>query len=146
VNTAVHGILASLSSGFHTVKVASDQQVVGTYKTPWSAEANMVLSKDATVTTWSNTPITSTMTTAKQLPTSAAGQTVGDVTWAAGKNAVTVPVVLQGNLQGPGGWWRLTHPGNLFGNLRYCATRNPTWLMPVSIIWARRAAGRYRWQ
>jgi D-alanyl-D-alanine carboxypeptidase (penicillin-binding protein 5/6) len=115
VNSAVHGILTSLSSGFHDVKVATDQQIVGTYKTPWGSEANMILSKDASVTTWSNTPITSTMTTKKTLKSTASGQKVGSVTWTAGKNTVTVPVVLQGNLVGPGGWWRLTHPGELLG-------------------------------
>ncbi len=72
----------------------------------------MVLDKSASVLTWSNTPITSTMTTTK-LKTGANGEKVGSVTWVAGKKTVTVPVVLRGKIRGPSTWWRLTHPSQL---------------------------------
>jgi D-alanyl-D-alanine carboxypeptidase (penicillin-binding protein 5/6) len=114
VNTAVRGILTSISSGFHEVKVSSDQEVVGSYTTPWGSETSMVLGKDASLLTWSNTAITSAMKTEK-LKSGASGENVGSVTWTAGKNTATVPIVLQGSLQGPSGWWRLTHPSLVFG-------------------------------
>jgi D-alanyl-D-alanine carboxypeptidase (penicillin-binding protein 5/6) len=114
VNTAVIAMIDSIKAGFHPVQLGSEGDVVGTYSTSWGAEASMVLGKDASTFTWSNTPITSTMTTTT-LKTGANGEKVGSVTWVAGKNTVTVPVVLKGKIVGPDAWWKLTHPSRLFG-------------------------------
>jgi serine-type D-Ala-D-Ala carboxypeptidase (penicillin-binding protein 5/6) len=114
VDSAVRDLISSIKSGFHDDQLATQGQVVGTYSTPWGAQASMVIDKDASLFTWSNTPITSTMTTTT-LKTGANGEKVGSVTWVAGKNKVTVPVVLKGKIQGPSTWWRLTHPLQLLG-------------------------------
>jgi D-alanyl-D-alanine carboxypeptidase (penicillin-binding protein 5/6) len=108
-------LIMSIQSGFHVEQLGERGQVVGSYSTPWGATATMVLGKTASAMTWSNTPITSKMTTTT-LKSGANGQTVGSVTWTAGKTKVTVPVVLQGKIAGPSTWWRLTHPGELLGN------------------------------
>lgn len=109
VDAAVRNLLDSLKVGFHSVALAEDGQVVGTYTTPWGAKARMVLGSSATVFTYSNTPITSTMTTTT-LTTGKDGEKVGLVTWKAGTATVTAPVVLQGTIKQPTAWWRLTHP------------------------------------
>lgn len=109
VDTAVSALIQSITSGFHVESLGTRGQVVGTYSTPWGAKATMVLGKDATTLTWSNTPITSTMTT-DTLKTGANGEKVGTITWTAGKNVVSVPIVLQGHITPPTSWWRLTHP------------------------------------
>ncbi len=114
VDTTVRDLIASVLSGFHTVQLGNQGQVVGTYSTAWGAKAKMVLDKDASVLTWSNTPVTSTITTTT-LKTGSRGEKVGQVTWVAGKSTVTAPVILAGRIVAPTAWWRLTHPAQLLG-------------------------------
>ena len=109
VDSDVRSLISSLTSGFHTDQLGTAGQVVGSYSTPWGAKASMILGKSASTFTWSNTPITSTMTTTT-LKTGASGETVGSVTWTAGKTKISVPVILKGKIKGPSSWWRLTHP------------------------------------
>lgn len=114
VDAAVRALISSITVGFHTVPLADQGQTVGSYSTPWGAKATMVLGDSASVFTWSNTPITSTMKTTT-LKTGATGEKVGSVTWTAGKTKVTVPVVLKGSIKAPTAWWRLTHPFEVLG-------------------------------
>jgi serine-type D-Ala-D-Ala carboxypeptidase (penicillin-binding protein 5/6) len=114
VDSAVDALITSITAGFHTVDLADAGQVVGSYSTPWGARASMVLGKGASTLTWSNAAITSTMTTTT-LKTGANGEKVGSVTWVAGKNTITVPILLHGRIKGPSAWWRLTHPLQLTG-------------------------------
>jgi D-alanyl-D-alanine carboxypeptidase (penicillin-binding protein 5/6) len=113
VDADVTKLIDSLKAGFHQVPVATFQQAVGTYATPWGASAKMVLAHAASVYTYSNTPITSTMTTTT-LTTGTSGEKVGSVTWKAGISSVTVDVVLDGGIAPPTAWWRLTHPTELW--------------------------------
>ena len=114
VDSDVRALIESIEAGFHTESLGSKGQVVGTYSTPWGARASMVLGRSASALTWSNTAITSSMTTTT-LKTGASGETVGSVTWNAGETTVAVPVVLRGKIRGPSAWWRLTHPFQLGG-------------------------------
>jgi serine-type D-Ala-D-Ala carboxypeptidase (penicillin-binding protein 5/6) len=114
VNTDVEALINSIKQGFHVEQFGTKGQVVGSYSTAWGAKATMVLAKSAAALTWSDTRITSTMTTT-QLKTGASGERVGSVTWTAGKTTETVPVVLQGRIAAPSAWWRLTHPAQLLG-------------------------------
>ena len=41
------------------------------------------------------------------------GTKVGSVTFTAGARTATVPLELSGAINGPGGWWRVTHPREL---------------------------------
>lgn len=113
VNDDVTRLIDSLKAGFHEVSVAEDDEKVGRYTTPWGASATMVLGSSASVFTYSDTKITSTMTTST-LKTGKDGEKVGSVTWKAGTSTVTVPVVLQGSIAPPSAWWRLTHPQELW--------------------------------
>jgi len=113
VNDDVTRLIDSLKAGFHEVVVAEDDEKVGTYTTPWGASATMVLGSSASVFTYSDAKITSTMTTST-LKTGKNGEKVGSVTWKAGTSTVTVPVVLQGSIAPPTTWWRLTHPQELW--------------------------------
>jgi D-alanyl-D-alanine carboxypeptidase (penicillin-binding protein 5/6) len=114
VDSDVKALITSITGGFQTVQVGTQGAVVGTYSTPWGASASMVLAKSASALVWSNTKITSTLSTTS--PGNARnGQSVGSITYVAGKTTVTVPVVLKGSIAGPSAWWRLTHPFQLFG-------------------------------
>ena len=113
-NRDVMGMLDSVKAGFHDVPVGTRDQVVGTYSTAWGESARMVLASDAAILTWSDTPITASIETTT-LTTGKKGDEVGTVTWTAGPNTVTVPVVLEGSISPPDQWWRLTHPSELGG-------------------------------
>ena len=113
VNSDVTRLIDSLKAGFHQIPVAAAGQEVGTYSTPWGASATMVLANSAAVYTYSDAPITSTMTTST-LKTGKDGEKVGSITWKAGTSTITVPVVLDGSITPPTAWWRLTHPAELW--------------------------------
>jgi D-alanyl-D-alanine carboxypeptidase (penicillin-binding protein 5/6) len=112
VNADVVDMLSSLVEGFHVLTVATKGTRVGTYTTAWGESAQMVLGDDASLITWSDTPVTASLET-NTLTTGAEGQEVGSITYTAGPNTVTVPVVLDAAIIPPDGWWRITHPGEL---------------------------------
>ena len=113
LDAGVHQLLASIRAGFHRVTLVKAGQVIGTYTTPWKDHATIVATKGASVLTWSNTPITSSMTT-KSITTGSAGTKVGTITWKAGPTTVTAPLDLQGDIRPPSDWWKLTHPADVF--------------------------------
>jgi D-alanyl-D-alanine carboxypeptidase (penicillin-binding protein 5/6) len=39
---------------------------------------------------------------------------VGSLTWTAGPHSVTVPIEIDGDIDPPDAWWRLTHPSELW--------------------------------
>lgn len=112
VNESVVGMLESLDAGFHDTWLADADTAVGEFSTPWGATARMVLGERASIFTWSDTPILVTMDTSTP-ETYADGEVIGSVTWTAGPNTTTVPVVIEGDIAPPTAWWRLTHPGEL---------------------------------
>jgi D-alanyl-D-alanine carboxypeptidase (penicillin-binding protein 5/6) len=114
VNADARAVLASVRSGFHEVPLLEKGQVLGSYTTPWKDDAQIVAGEGASVLTWSDTPITSTVKVDK-IATGASGTKVGAVTFVGGKSTVVVPLVLRGSIAGPDGWWRIGHPGQLLG-------------------------------
>lgn len=112
VNASVIAALDGIRTGFHQVPVATAGQEVGTISTPWGDTARLVIGEDATIFTWSDTPITAAMDI-KTPPTYRDGTAVGTVTWTAGPNTVTAPVTISGSIDQPSEWWRLTHPSEL---------------------------------
>ncbi|MHC3000073.1 D-alanyl-D-alanine carboxypeptidase family protein [Microbacterium sp. HJ5] len=114
VNTDVLLLLDSIRAGFHEIPVATRGQELGTYTTPWGSSARLVVAGDASIFTWSDTPITVEMetTTPKKY---ADGEDVGTLTWTAGPRTETVAVELRGDITPPTDWWRLTHPAELGG-------------------------------
>ncbi|GAA1966956.1 D-alanyl-D-alanine carboxypeptidase [Microbacterium deminutum] len=112
VTRSVIALLDSITRGFVRVPAATEGTDVGSYSTPWGSSARMVLSEDASIFTWSDTPIVATMKTTT--PTRwKDGEVVGSVTWTAGPNTVTVPIEIEGSIRPPTDWWRLTHPSEL---------------------------------
>jgi D-alanyl-D-alanine carboxypeptidase (penicillin-binding protein 5/6) len=112
VNASVLALLDSIRAGFHVVPLAIAGQDVGSFSTPWGSSARMVVGEDASIFTWSDTPITATMETT----TPAAyedGEEIGTITWTAGPNTATAAVRIEGTIDPPTDWWRLTHPGEL---------------------------------
>jgi D-alanyl-D-alanine carboxypeptidase (penicillin-binding protein 5/6) len=111
---SVTALLESIRAGFHDVPVATAGQVVGSFSTPWGSTARMVVNADASILTWSDTPITVAMQTSTPA-TYQDGEVIGKITWTAGPNTATADVVIEGSVEPPTEWWRLTHPSELGG-------------------------------
>lgn len=112
LNAAVIAALDGIRSGFHDVFVAEEGQEVGSLSTPWGSTATLVLGEGASILTWSDTPIEMTTDIGRPV-TYRDGEVVGTITWTAGPNTVTAPVVIKGRIDPPTEWWRLTHPFEL---------------------------------
>lgn len=112
VNGSVIALLESIRAGFHDVPVAASGDDVGRVSTPWGSSARLVVRDSASIFTWSDTPIAVTMelTTPTRYQD---GEEVGTLTWTAGPSTATAVVILEGSIQPPTQWWRLTHPGDL---------------------------------
>jgi len=112
VDRAAQLMVRSIRSGFHTVQLVGDGTVVGRYSTTWKDGARVVTGSRASVLTWSDAPITSKMTI-KPVTTATDGSTVGSLDFVVDGAPIAVPLVLDGSISGPDGWWRLTHPHEL---------------------------------
>lgn len=112
VNATVIAALDSIRSGFHQVPVATEGQEIGSISTPWESTATIVIGESASILTWSDTPIELTMDIETPLAYRD-GTVVGSITWTAGPNTVTAPVMISGTIDPPTEWWRLTHPSEL---------------------------------
>ncbi len=109
---SVVALLDSIRAGFHRVPVATDGQRIGTYTTPWGSTARMVIGGNASIFTWSDTPITTTMKTTTPAKYRD-GEVVGSITWTAGPNTAAADIRIEGHIHPPTAWWRLTHPSEL---------------------------------
>lgn len=112
VNGEVRALLRSIQAGFQTVTLGEAGQRIGTYSTPWGESADIVLGESTSLLIWSDTEIDVSFTTTS-LTTGSDGDTVGSVTWTVGPDTVTAPLVLDGTIEPPDAWWRLTHPLDL---------------------------------
>jgi serine-type D-Ala-D-Ala carboxypeptidase (penicillin-binding protein 5/6) len=112
VNGDVLRLLDSIRAGFHDVPLATRGQEVGSFATPWGSTARIVVSRDASIFTWSDTAVTTTMTTVTPEDYQD-GEVIGSVTWTAGPNTTTVDLEIEGSITPPTDWWRLTHPTEL---------------------------------
>jgi D-alanyl-D-alanine carboxypeptidase (penicillin-binding protein 5/6) len=122
VDRAAQSMVQSIKSGFHVVQLTPAGTVMGRYSTAWKDGARIVTGSSASVLTWSDAPITSTMTI-KPLTITAGrtadnGSTVGSLDFVVNGAPIAVPLVLEGSISGPDGWWRLTHPQELLGTPR----------------------------
>jgi D-alanyl-D-alanine carboxypeptidase (penicillin-binding protein 5/6) len=112
VRAGVLALLDSICGGFHEVPLIPRGQQVGSYSTSWGSTARMVVAEDASIFTWSDTPITTSMQTTTPRAYED-GEVVGNITWSAGPNTATAVVEVEGSITPPTDWWRLTHPSEL---------------------------------
>jgi D-alanyl-D-alanine carboxypeptidase (penicillin-binding protein 5/6) len=88
--------------------------VVGNVKTAWGESVPVVTAGPASVVLWNGA--SGTVATKFDLGDSReAGDTVGSLTVAGPLDSATVDVRLDGDVEDPSAWWRLTHPLELFG-------------------------------
>lgn len=111
-DASVRRLVESVSQGFEIRELVSPGTVVATYATPWGDEARAVASRGASLVAWRGSE-TSVALTVDSLLVGAEPGRVGSLDFTVGQRHVTVPVVLEGVLDDPGVWWRLTNPAEL---------------------------------
>lgn len=114
LNESVRAMLEGVKAGFHRVPLVTIGAEIGSYTTQWGDNATVMAGETASVLTWSDTPITSSVSM-NPIATGAAGSQVGTMTFVAGLETVEVPVELGGTIEEPDEWWRLSHPFELLG-------------------------------
>ncbi len=112
IDAAIQALVAQARAGFHLVPVATKGQAFATYTTRWGSRANAVATRDVSMVVWGGTPVTENAR-ARVLITAPKSETVGSVTFRSGVTTATVPLQLDRRISGPGGAWRLEHPGEL---------------------------------
>ncbi len=109
---AIRGILAEADRGFRRIDLAAVGDVLARYDSVWGDQASAVAAEEASVVTWSATPVTAEVTV-DPVRLAEAGAEVGRVTFTVGSRTVIVPLVLDATIDDPGPWWRLSHPAEL---------------------------------
>jgi D-alanyl-D-alanine carboxypeptidase (penicillin-binding protein 5/6) len=114
VNNAVRALVSSIRSGFHEVPLVVKGQVLGSYTAPWGETAEIVAARDASVLTWSDQAVSADIV-AEPIGIARKGAPAGRAIFTAGSESIDVRLVLDAGIEGPDGWWRLTHPAELLG-------------------------------
>src|SRR5690606_338044 len=113
-DASVRRLVASASDGFEVRELVAPGTVVGTYATPWGDEARAVTSRGVSVIAWRGSE-TSVSLSLDSVLGGSTPRHVGRLESTLGQRHLTVPVVLEGELDDPGAWWRLTNPAELIG-------------------------------
>lgn len=103
-------LIATVQSALHVRTVLARNQTVGTYTTPWGAQADVILTADVNLALWPGMPLRENLEAKwliidKPLPSSTK---VGTQHISLGDYKLDVPVVTASPLYPPGRFWRLT--------------------------------------
>ena len=109
LEAAIRSLVDGIADGFHEVPLAEKGEVFASYSTEWGDRANAVAAESLSVLVWSDTPVSGTVDV-QRLVTAARGEAIGEVIFTVGDAQLSVPLVLDADIGGPGPWWRLSHP------------------------------------
>ncbi|WP_210481443.1 D-alanyl-D-alanine carboxypeptidase family protein [Naasia sp. SYSU D00948] len=109
LNQAVLALLDSVAPGFHEVTLATAGDEYARYTTEWGESADAVAAESATVLTWSDTPVTASVTT-DPVEEAREGTQVGRAEFHVGDRTISVPLTLDETIDAPDLWWRVTNP------------------------------------
>jgi D-alanyl-D-alanine carboxypeptidase (penicillin-binding protein 5/6) len=103
-------LIAAVQSGLHVRRVLARNQSVGTYVTPWGAQADVISTIDVDVAEWPGMVLRQRLDANwliidKPLP---ANTKIGSVQIMLGDYNLQVPVATSNSLYPPGRFWRLT--------------------------------------
>ncbi len=112
VRQAIAEMIDTIAPGFHEVVAIRAGTELATYDTPWGDTASARTAEGATVVVWSDTPVDVSVA-AEPITLAEDGERVGTALVTAGTERIEVPLVLDGTVDDPGAWWRLTNPGEL---------------------------------
>lgn len=112
VRAGIAAMIDTIAPGFREVAALEAGTELATYETPWGDTATARAADGATLVVWSDTPV-DVAVTAEPVTLATDGAPAGTAVVTAGSQRVEVPLELEGTLDDPGAWWRLTNPGAL---------------------------------
>lgn len=112
VRAAIAAMIDTIAPGFREVVALEAGTEFASYETPWGDTATARATEGATVVVWSDTPV-DVAVTAEPVTLAADGAPAGTAVVTAGAQRIEVPLELEGAIDDPGAWWRLTNPGAL---------------------------------
>ncbi len=113
IDAAIRGLLTQADAGFREVTLVEAGHVFAEFDTPWGDDATAVAADTATAVAWAGSPIT--LDVAAHNPGLAEdGAEAGSLTFDFGEYSVSVPLEVEGTIDDPGPWWRLSNPLELF--------------------------------
>ena len=114
VDSDIRSLLTGVLAGFHQIDLAKKGDAFASYTTEWGQTISAVAEKSASLVTWGDTKVTSSVT-ATPVATGVKGQAVGTATFTSAGHTVSVPLGLATKVDDPGPGWRLSHPGLIVG-------------------------------
>ena len=114
VDSDIRSLLKGVLAGFHQIDLAKKGDAFASYTTEWGQTIAAVAQKSASLVTWGDAKVTSSIT-ATPLATGTKGQAVGTATFTSANHSVSVPLGLATAAADPGPGWRLSHPGLIIG-------------------------------
>ena len=112
VRDAVAALVTSVTAGYREIEVVAEDSPFAEFEQVWGDSATAVTASAVTMLVWSDTPVTITADVLS-VSLAEAGTDVGTVTVTSGPRSASVPLRLDGTIDDPGAWWRLSHPGSL---------------------------------
>jgi D-alanyl-D-alanine carboxypeptidase (penicillin-binding protein 5/6) len=112
VRAGIAAMIDTIAPGFREVVALEAGTELVSYETPWGDTATARATEGATVVVWSDTPV-DVAVTADPVTLAADGAPAGTAVVTAGVQRIEVPLELEGTIDDPGAWWRLTNPGAL---------------------------------
>ncbi|MGV8857124.1 D-alanyl-D-alanine carboxypeptidase family protein [Rhodoglobus sp.] len=113
IAAAIRTLIAEATEGYTEVTLASDGEKFAEYDTPWGDDTTAVTSATITRVVWGEDDITMTVD-ADPVRVATAGSSAGVVYVQIGSESIEIPLHFSDEIDGPGAWWRLTHPQSLF--------------------------------
>jgi D-alanyl-D-alanine carboxypeptidase (penicillin-binding protein 5/6) len=110
----VQALLASTKAAFTTLSLIRENTPVGEYTTAWGETATIVAASDSDAVVWSDDPVT-VEASADDVVVAPSGLDVGTIHYTVDGSTEQVALELEGTLTDPGFWWRVGHPGLVFG-------------------------------
>lgn len=114
VDSDIRSLLSGALAGFHQLDLAKPGDIFASYSLEWGQTVTAVAEKSASLVTWGDSAVTSSITAAP-VATGTKGHDIGTVTFTSGSRTVSVPLGLSATVEDPGPGWRLSHPGLIVG-------------------------------
>ncbi|MBF4634055.1 D-alanyl-D-alanine carboxypeptidase [Agreia pratensis] len=111
---AVQALLASTKRAFTTLPLIRADTEVGSYTTAWGETAPIVATSDSDAIVWSD-DVVDVDASAADLVTAQSGLNVGTIRYSVDDTTEQVALKVDGTLEDPGFWWRISHPELVFG-------------------------------
>lgn len=113
INAAIQELIADATAGYSEVTLASVDEEFAEYDTPWGDEASAISESTVSAVVWGEDEISMSVNV-PTVRTADAGESAGTVEFRVGDETFSVPLVLSGEIDDPGPWWRLTNPAAMF--------------------------------